>query len=115
MPKIHGITIQLAVKTPDGTDAFNRTTYTETLVSVDNVLVGQPSATDVTNALQLYGKKVTYMLGIPKGDTHEWEDARVVLPAPFAGTYRTVGYCEAGIEDLVPLEWNKKIMVERYG
>ena len=113
--KLHGITVSLAVKTQDGTDPFGRPIYKETAVNVDNVLVGQPTAEDINNALQLYGKHARYMLAIPKGDTHVWEDTTVTLPAPFAGTYRTIGYAVAGIEDLVPLAWNKKIAVEVYG
>ena len=110
---IKGITVTLKVKTESGTDAFNRTIYEEHDISVDNVLVAPASSEEVTEALNLYGKKVVYTLGIPKGDTNVWEDSTVVLPEPFAGTYHAVGYPTAGIDNMIPLNWNKKVNVER--
>lgn len=108
-----GITITLMKKTPSGTDGFGRTTYDTETVSVDDVLVGEPTTDEITNDLAMYGKKVAYTLAIPKGDANEWEDTEVVLPEPFAGTYRTIGYPTAGIEANIPLRWNKKVHLER--
>ncbi len=110
---IKGITITLMAKTRAGKDAFNRNLFTESSVSVANVLVAPSSTEEVTDTLNLYGKKAVYTLGIPKGDTHDWEDVRVILPEPFAGTYHTIGYPTAGIEGMIPLNWNKKVIVER--
>ena len=112
---IVGTTIQLLNKVQTGVDGFNRPIYTELPEAVENVLVGQPSAGEVTDTLNLYGKKTVYTLGIPKGDTHDWVDKTVLLPEPFAGRYRTIGFPVAGIEANVPLSWNRKIQVERYG
>lgn len=113
---IQGVTITLLVKTPAGVDGFNNPVYAESQEAVDNVLVGQPSTDEITNTLSLYGKRVAYTLGIPKDDTHDWVDVRVILPEPFAGTYRTIGYPVAGIPaNMPPLAWNKKVLVERYG
>lgn len=108
-----GITITLMKKTPSGTDGFGRTTYDTETVSVDDVLVGEPTTDEITNDLAMYGKKVAYTLAIPKGDANEWEDTEVVLPDPFAGTYHTIGYPTAGIEANIPLRWNKKVHLER--
>lgn len=110
---IKGITVTLFEKTLAGKDAFNRDVYEENPISVDNILVAPSSSEEVVDALNLYGKKAVYTLAIPKGDAHEWEDARVILPAPFAGTYHTIGYPTAGIEAMIPLYWNKKVIVER--
>jgi hypothetical protein len=115
MSGLRGITIQLVKKTAGDPDPLGNPTYTEETVNVDDVLVGQPSADDITTSLQLYGKTVAYTLAIPKGDTHDWEDTEVILPEPFAGRYRTFGFTTAGIEANIPLRWNKKIQVERYG
>ena len=112
---LQGVTIQLLDKVQTGVDAFNRPIYTEVPESVENVLVGQPSDSDVSTALDLTGKRVAYTLGIPKGDTHSWEDKTVILPAPFSGTFRTLGFSTVGIEANIPLAWNRKVMVERYG
>lgn len=50
-----------------------------------------------------------YMLAIPKGDTHEWQDKRVDF---FNMSFRTIGYPIQGIEENIPLDWNKKIKAE---
>lgn len=112
---IKGTTIQLITLTEKGRNSLNEPIYEESTVNVDDVLVGEPSTDDITNVLQLHGKKVAYTLAIPKGDTNNWVDAKVVLPAPFEGTYTTIGYPIAGIEGNIPLKWNKKVHIERYG
>ena len=112
---IKGITVQLIKKTEGALDPLGNPTYTETKIPVSNVLVGEPTSDDITDSLQLYGKIVAYVLGIPKGDENDWTDTDVELPAPFEGKYRTVGYPTAGIEANIPLKWNKKVKVERYG
>ena len=112
---MRGITIQLCEKTQIGIDELNRPVYDYELTEVGNVLVGQPSSEDIESTLSLYGKKVAYTLAIPKGDTHKWEDTEVYLPSPFHGRYKTIGYPTAGIESLIPLDWNKKVHIERYG
>lgn len=111
---IKGITIQLITQTLSGHDWAGAPIYEEEAIEVDDVLVGEPSTEDVTQALDLYGKHVQYTLAIPKGDTNEWADKKVILPEPFAGTYQTIGYPTAGIEANIPLRWNKKVKVERY-
>lgn len=108
---IKGITVTLHVRTQSGTDAFNRPVYTESTVDVDNVLIGQPSSEDAVNELNLTGKRIEYTLCIPKGDTHEWENTRVEF---FGQTWDTVGFAKQYIEDLVPLDWNKQILVSRH-
>lgn len=110
--KPNGIPILLLVKTQIGTDDFGAPIYEENWTTVDNVLVSPVSADDVVTDLSLYGKKAVYELGIPKGDRHEWEDTEVII---FGKSYKTFGPEIQGIEALIPLNWNKKIKVERYG
>lgn len=107
-----GMTIQLAVKTQTGTDDFGAPVYTEELVEVNDVLVGQPTTDDVTNTLALYGKKIAYTLGIPKGDTHNWTDTDVII---WGERFRTIGYPVTGIQENIPLRWGQNVQVERYG
>ena len=109
---IKGITITLIDKQEAGKDPFGATIYEDVPVPVDNVLVAPTSSDDVVNQLSLTGKKAVYTLAIPKGDTHNWEDKEVEF---FGQRWRTFGFPTEGIEDLIPLEWNKKVMVERYG
>lgn len=112
---IKGIPIKIIIKTETGTDWTNAPIYEETEEIVENVLVGEPTTDDVISTLNLHGKRVAYMLAIPKGDDHNWTDTEVILPPPFDGRYRTIGEATAGIEENIPLMWNKKVKVERYG
>lgn len=107
-----GMTIQIAVKTQTGVDSLNNPIYTETYEDVQDVLVGQPSTDDVTSSIQLYGKRCEYTLGIPRGDEHDWTDAKVII---FGKTYRTIGYPMRGIDANIPLRWKQNVKVERYG
>lgn len=108
-----GINIILKSKIQTGTDEWNRPVYQETEEIISDVLVGEPSTEDIQSIDILYGKRVNYTLAIPKGDMHSFEDTTVILPYPFAGTYRTIGYATAGIEENIPLRWNKKVHIER--
>ena len=108
---LKGITIQLFAR-GEITDPFGAPEIADgQWVDVDNVLYGEPSTEDVTNTLNLYGKRVAYVLAIPKGDTHKWTDTLVRLPD---GVYRTIGFPTHGIDELMPLAWNMKVKVERY-
>ena len=113
---IKGITIQLVNKVDTGNvDELNHAIYFEQYITVNNVLVAPSSGPEIIDSVNLYGKKALYTLGIPKGDTNTWEDMEVILPAPFAGRYRVIGYPTAGIDAMIPLQWNKKVYIERYG
>ena len=109
---IHGITVRLYVKTQTGTDDFGAPVFDETPKEVCNVLVGEPTSEDIVSSLQLYGKRIAYTLAIPKGDEHDWEDVTVAF---FGQKFRTYGGVTQGIDTLIPLCWNKKVKVERYG
>ena len=109
---MRGITVVLhnrvAGETPD---SFNNPVFTETTINVANVLVGQPTTEDVISSTNLYGKRIEFWLGIPKGDANTWEDSTVEF---FGKKYRTFGNVVQGIEENVPTPWHKKIRVERY-
>lgn len=108
---IKGIPVKLSVRTQKGIDDFNRPIYETSQEVVENVLVGEPSTEDVVNELNLSGKRIAYTLAIPKGDTHVWEDTEVEF---FGRKFRTIGLPTEGIEENLPLSWNKKVKVERY-
>ena len=111
MSKLSGITIQLVDKRKTGVDAFGRPVYSEVIVDVDNVLVGEPSSEEVIDVLNVTGKHLAYTLAIPKGDTHIWTDREVRF---FGERFKTIGKPTQGIDHLIPLEWNKKVKVELY-
>lgn len=111
MGKISGMTVVLHGKTKTGEDAFGRPVYTETAEAVENVLVGRPSAQEVLDTYNLTGKHAVYTLGIPKGDTHTWTDRKITF---FGQDWKAIAIPIQGIEENIPLDWNKQIKVERY-
>lgn len=108
---LKGITIILHNKKIVSVDEFNRPIYQETPILVENVLVAPESNPEILSQLNLSGKKEVYVLAIPKGDTNNWTDAKVEF---FGKIWHTVGEPVEGIEKLIPLDWNKKVRVERY-
>lgn len=109
---IKGITVKVCIRTETGTDPFGSPIFTDVWESVENVLVSPASSDDIVSSQNLYGKKAVYTLAIPKGDTHEWMDTQVEF---FGQRFRTFGFPIMGIEENIPLDWNMKVMVERYG
>ena len=108
---MRGMTIQLVEQTTEGYDAFGAPiVISESLIDVDDVLVGQPTTDDITTSVSLYGKKCVYALGIPRTDENEWADREVII---YGKRYRTIGDALRGIDANVPTRWNRTIMVER--
>lgn len=107
-----GINVTLIERKEVGKDDFGAPIYEEKPVIVRDVLVAPASDSDIVSSTQLYGKKAVYTLAIPKGDEHEWEDKEVEF---FGKSWKTFGFGTCGIDGLIPLRWNKKVMVEAYG
>lgn len=112
MAKIKGITVTLINKVETNKDPFGKPIYEDTEILVDNVLISPTLSDDIVNQLNITGKKAVYTLAIPKGDTHIWEDQEVRF---FGERWRVFGIPLQGIDHLIPLDWNKKVTVERYG
>ena len=108
---LKGITVTLINKQSTATDPFGNAIYTDAEITVENVLVAPTSSEDIVNTLSLTGRKAAYTLAIPKGDTNTWENQEVRF---FGRVWRVLGIPTEGIEELIPLDWNKKVMVERY-
>ena len=92
-------------------DKTNRPIVTEKVTTVSGVLIAPVSTDDVVSDTNLSGKTEVYQIAIPKGDTNDWVDARVKF---WGKTCRTIGIPEEGMDENIPLKWNKKIKVERY-
>ena len=107
-----GITVTLYTRTATGIDNLNHPVYSEVPVQVPNVLVAPVSSTEVLETYNLTGRKAVYQLGIPKGDTNTWTAGAKV--SFFDADWRIIGIPTEGIDDLIPLSWNKKVQVERY-
>lgn len=112
MAMIKGITVTYIGRIRTGKDEFDHPVYEEYEEDIENVLVAPASSTDIVDQNDLNGKKAVYTLAIPKEDTHNWADCRVRF---FGQTWKSFGFPTMGIDELIPLGWNKKVMVELYG
>ena len=116
MGKIKGITVTLYETASTSKDPFGAPILIETPVQVDNVLIGEPSTDDVASSTQLYGRVIQYMLGIPKGDAHDWVNKKVEWSDSYGThTVKTFGFPITGIEEMVPGDWHMKVRCEQYG
>lgn len=111
MSRLKGITVTLLGETVKGKDPFGKEIIEESEINIENVLVAPATTDDIKNQLNIDGKKIEYTLAIPKDDTNDWTDKKVIF---FGKTWHTVGIPLEGISDLIPLEWNRKVTVERY-
>ena len=107
-----GITVTLYDEIETGTNSFGEPVYEKTAIEVDNVLVAPASPQEVLDSDNLYGKKVEYTLGIPKEDTHNWQDRTIEF---WGENWESFGIPTKGIDSLVPTKWNMKVMVMRRG
>lgn len=116
---LQGITVTLYEEVETGKDPFGEPICEEVPTQVENVLVGEPSTDDITTSTQLYGKTIKYMLGIPKGDTHDWTNKKVSWTDAYGITHEvmTFGFPITGIEANIPaqLPWHMKVRCEAYG
>ncbi|MGI6086106.1 MAG: hypothetical protein ACOYIF_11855 [Acetivibrionales bacterium] len=108
---LKGITVTLIKKRKVGEDPFKAPIYEDVEIPVKNVLVSPTNSDDIITQLNLTGRRAIYTLAIPKGDTNTWENQEVRF---WGKRWRVFGTPLEGIEDLIPLDWNKKVTVEFY-
>ena len=108
---LKGISVVLYNREEIEKDPFGKPLYKEIPVIVDDVLVAPSSTEDITTSTDLVGKVAKYTLAIPKSDTHVWENKKVHF---FDRDWKVLGFVIQGIDDNIPLRWNKKVMVEAY-
>lgn len=99
------------------TDVFGVPIYVEVPEQVEDVLVGEPTTDDIATSTALYQKTIRYILGIPKGDTHDWKDKKVSWTDAYGITHvcKTFGYPITGVQENVPTRWHMKVRCEDYG
>lgn len=108
---IKGIPVTLFERAATGeVDAFNRPVVSTVQTTVENVLVAPMTETEILDVMNLTGRRAVYQLALPKGDNHDWTDARVDF---FGSSWHVIGDVLEGQEEMIPLSWNKKIRVER--
>ena len=116
MGKIKGTSVTLFSITQIGVDGFGVPIYEEEQEIVENVLVGEPTTDDIASSADLYGRKIAYMLGIPKGDNHNWENRKIQWVDAYGRTItvKSFGIPITGIEENIPMQWHMKVRVEAY-
>lgn len=114
---MRGTTVTLYTETQTGVDVFGAPIYEKAPVTVEDVLIGEPTTDDIAQATALYQKVIRFMLGIPKGDTHDWQDKDVEWTDAYGNNHKchTFGYPITGIEANVPTRWHMKVRCEEYG
>lgn len=105
--------ITLYTKTQTGTDDFGRPEYSEIPVTIDNVVIGQPSSDDIVTEINLSGKRISYILSLPADDSHDWENVVVEF---WGKQWRTIGTPREFRPGFMGADfpWNKQIAVEWY-
>lgn len=116
MAKITGQSVTLYNQIQIGIDSFGNPIYEEEPIIVDNILIGEPSTDDITSSTDLYGRRIAYILGIPKGDNHDWNNKKISWIDAYGQliTVKSYGVPMTGIEANIPLDWHKKVRVEAY-
>lgn len=109
--RLKGITIKLIEKEKTGVDEFGHALYEENECFVDDVLVAPEQASELVADTNVNVSKTIYNLAIPKGDSHNWKNADVKF---FGKKWHVIGLPIEGIEEMIPLKWNKKVTVELY-
>ncbi len=108
---IKGETVTLILETTEENDFGEKVPSNVVEEAVDNVLVGTPSTDKAIEELNLYGKRIVFVLGIPKGDTHDWKDKKVIIRGQ---EFKTYGFPLTQTEENVPGPWNTQVKVEAY-
>lgn len=106
-----GKTITLRTPIAGAVDRFGNATVTWATSTVDDVLIS-PGATSDLEASRPEGVRVAYTLHFPKTWLGNLEGCEVVLPAPFAGTYRVIGAPGQYMDENTPTRWHMPVEVE---
>lgn len=114
---MRGVTVILNIQDQGRVDGFNvPIADTVGYAEIPNVLVAPAGSADAASADSLVPDTSLIDLYIPKGDTHDWEDAMVAVPdaAGDFALYHVVGRPEEWIEANVPGRWNRRVRAKRY-
>ena len=111
MALIKGIEVILYDEIEIGTDELGQPLTEVEEVAVQNVLVYPAEYEAMTSSTTLDTTKTTYRICIPKSDTHEWRNRTVEF---FGKKWKTYTDEIQYIEEMVPMDWNRKILCELY-
>lgn len=104
-------TVVLIEKVQTGTDPLGAPIFEKSEVAIDNVVVGSPTFEASVAELDLSGKRIAFILGIPKGDKHNWKDTEVIIRGM---KFKTFGFPLTQTDANVPTPWNTQVKVESY-
>jgi hypothetical protein len=112
---LKGTDIYLVKETITGYDDFNQPIVSPEEIKIEDCLVGQPTTDDITTTTDLYGKKIAYVIGIPKSCPYGAEYFTDAIIKFNGDTYKTIGKPLCGIPENIPLRWAFNVKVECYG
>lgn len=109
---IRGMAVDVLRPVAGATDRFGLPTETyATPETVDDVLVAPGAAADM-EAARPDGVVVALTLHFPKGYTSSLRGCKVVVGAPYSGTYRVIGDPQPYMDENTPTRWNRPVEVE---
>lgn len=110
---ISGVNVVLHKKSVSGTNAIGEKIYTEQTETISNILVEPASNDAIVDELTMTGKKLAFILHIPRTDENSWEDCIVDLPSPWNISVKTFATDKMIFDPrLTPLPWGRKVKCE---
>lgn len=103
---MHGETVVFHVTSVSGKDDMGNDTYSTTDVSVDNVLVGSGTPSDMSGTVHPQGDVSDITAYIPKGTSIDYRGATLSVPRLGDKLFEVVGKPLPLPEWLTPGEWN---------
>lgn len=112
---MRGMTVTLFAEEIIGYDEIGEPLVHQKPITVEDVLIGEPSTDEITESVNLYGKRISFMLGIPKKDANDWTNKDVQWTDAYGRTInaRTFGYPITGVAANIPGKWHMKVRCEQ--
>ena len=109
---IKGIEIIAYIRQTSGKDELGNEIFKKKKILLENVLVSPAESDDMLGTANLNTDRIAYQLAIPKKyNDIDFSGAHFEF---FSKKFKIVSIPYKGIDELIPLKWNKKIQVENY-
>lgn len=109
---ISGVAVTVLRPVSAGTDRLGNALHGVPASETVYPVLVVPGATSDLEASRPEGVQVAYTLHFPKGYDASLEGCSIVLPAPWAGTYRVIGDPRPYMDANTPTRWHMPVEVE---
>lgn len=107
---LKGTTILLHKFTYTEWNAFGEASQPiEEVTVIEDCLVAPSTAQDMEESMNLFGKRATYVLALPKGNADNFTNNEVEW---LGHRFKVVGTPIEGVEANVPTRWHRKVYLE---